>query len=221
MSLGPATLRTMAADMASLSLPQRRVLEALKRRGEATSEELAELLGITSSAVRQHLGTLRSAGLVSSPPARGRAGRPADCYRATPASDPLFRRGPELAIELLDLVDEEDPQLIERLFARHRARVVAESDPELDGLSVPERVAAVTERLDEEGYLADYEADDDGGYRVHLHNCPIWSVAGRYPQACAAELGVVQDLIPDATVTRATHKTAGTHTCTYEISPDR
>ena len=44
---------------------QRRVLEALKRRGEATADQLAETLEISASAVRQHLSALRSAGLIA------------------------------------------------------------------------------------------------------------------------------------------------------------
>jgi predicted ArsR family transcriptional regulator len=211
----------MDAEVTPLSPSQRRVLEALKRHGEATADELAESLDISPSAVRQHLGALRSAALVSSTPARGQAGRPAERYRATVASDQLFGSGPELAVQILELVDEEDPRLVDRLFARQRERLVARSGSQLDGMSVGQRVAALTERLDADGYLADFDPVDNGCYRLHLHNCPIWSVAGQYPQACAAELGVVQDLIPNATVTRATHKTAGAHTCTYEITEDR
>lgn len=211
----------MAPEMAPLSPSQRKVLETLKRHGEATADELAESLDITASAVRQHLGVLRSAALVSSTPTRGQSGRPADRYRSTVTSDQLFGRGPDLAIQILELVDEEDPQLVDRLFERQRERLVAQSGSQLDGMSIGERVAAITEHLDADGYLANCEAVDNGCYRVHLHNCPIWPVADRYPQACAAELGVVQDLLPNATVTRATHKTAGTHTCTYEITEDR
>ncbi|MBT5139255.1 MAG: helix-turn-helix domain-containing protein, partial [Acidimicrobiaceae bacterium] len=44
-----------------LSPTQRQVVVALKRRGEASAEELAEALGITPSGVRQHLAALRAA----------------------------------------------------------------------------------------------------------------------------------------------------------------
>jgi len=51
--------------LADLSPAQRQVVVALKRRGEASAEELAEALGITPSGVRQHLATLRAAGVVA------------------------------------------------------------------------------------------------------------------------------------------------------------
>jgi DeoR family suf operon transcriptional repressor len=211
------TIGVMSDESSSVTPAQRRVLEALKRLGEATADELAESLSITGSAVRQHLASLRSAGFVDSTPERGHAGRPSDRYCATDASEQLFGTSTDFAVGLLELVDEEDPKLVDRLFARHRAQLVARSSAALDDMSVEERVVAVTERLDAEGYLADFEGATDGCYKINLHNCPIWAVAGRYPQACAAELGFVQDLIPDASVTRSSHKTDGTHTCTYEI----
>lgn len=213
----------MATETASLSPSQRRVLETLKRHGEATADELAAALDTTPSAVRQHLAALRSAGFVSSTPARGHAGRPADRYHATASSDHLFAAGPEFSIQLLELIAEEDPELLDRVFDRQRERMAARvgeglvDDPGDAGIG--ERVEAIAERLDAEGYLAQSEATDDGRFLLQLHNCPIWPVADRYPQACTAELGVVQDLLPNATVSRSCHKTASTHTCTYEIEP--
>ncbi len=51
----------MSVTDAAPSPTQRRVLEALKRHGEATADELAATLEVSSSAVRQHLSacTLR------------------------------------------------------------------------------------------------------------------------------------------------------------------
>jgi len=50
-----------------------------------------------------------------------------------------------------------------------------------------------------------------------LHNCPVWAVASEYRQVCTSELDFIRDLIPDASVERVTHKTAGAHTCAYDI----
>ena len=75
-----------------------------------------------------------------------------------------------------------------------------------------------TELLDAQGYLADSDKLGDNHYRINLHSCAIWAVANRYQQACTAELDFIRDLIPDAAVDRVTHKTAGAHTCAYEIT---
>lgn len=197
---------------------QRRVLVEVKRHGEATADELAATLEISSSAVRRHLGALRSAGLITARPDRGQPGRPADRYRATDRSEPLFVTADSLSLELLEHMEQEDPQLIDRVFDRRRRRLVDNVKDTLRGRPLGQRVRLLTELLDAQGYLADFDRLDDDHYRINLHSCPIWSVANRYRQACSAELDFLRDLVPDATVQRVTHKTNGAHTCAYEIS---
>lgn len=202
-----------------VSPTQRRVLETLRRRTEATVDELAELLGITPSAVRQHLTPLRSAGLVAARPLRGQTGRPADVYRCTPASDPLFPTEHALAVEILDDLRDHDPALIEEIFRRRRQRLVEATAADVDHAPVIDRVAAVTDQLDARGYLADFDETDDGTFHIHLHNCPIRTVADRYDHACSSELGFIADVLPDADVRRIAHKTEHCSTCTYEVAP--
>ena len=104
----------MENDDAAISPTQRHVLETLKRHGDATAEELASYLDISSSAVRQHLAALRSAGLIAARQERGHAGRPADRYHATALTERLFAPASDLAVELLDHLDEVDPTLVDR-----------------------------------------------------------------------------------------------------------
>jgi len=210
----------LTADTAP-SPTQRRVLEALKRRGEATADELAETLAVSSSAVRQHLSALRSAGLIEARQERGQTGRPADRYHATERANPLFVTPDDLSIELLELVDDEHPELVDRVFDRRRQRLVDDAEAHLAGTSIEERIAGVTELLDAQGYLCDWEQVGDGHFRINLHNCAIWAVASRFSQACASELEYLQGVLPDATVARVTHKTSGAHTCAYDIAVHR
>ena len=210
----------VTADTAP-SPTQRRVLEALKRRGEATADELAETLEISASAVRQHLSALRSAGLIEARQERGHTGRPADRYHATERANPLFVTPDDLSIELLELVDDEHPELVDRVFDRRRERLVEAAETHLAGSSIEARVAGITELLDAQGYLCDWEQVDAGHFRINLHNCAIWAVASRFRKACASELEYLQGVLPDATVARVTHKTSGAHTCAYDIAVDR
>lgn len=208
-------------DTASVALSptQRRVLVALKRRGEATADELADALEISSSAVRQHLSALRSAGFITSRQERGQPGRPADRYHATELTEPLFSATDgSFSIELLAHIEEEDPELVNRVFERRRRRLVDGAKGQLVGEPIDRRVNAIAELLDAQGYLADSEKLGHNHYRIKLHSCAIWTVANHYQQACTTELEFIRDLIPDATVERVTHKPAGAHTCAYDIS---
>lgn len=209
----------MTTESVAPSATQRRVLIALKRRGEATADELASMLEISSSAVRQHLSALRSAGFVAARQERGQPGRPADKYHATPLTESLFVAAESsLSIELLEHIDEEDPELVGRIFERRRHRLVEDARDHVDGRPIDERVTFLADLLDAQGYLADSVALSDTKYRINLHSCAIWSVANRYQQACTAELDFIRDLVPDATVERVTVKTDGAHTCAYEIT---
>jgi predicted ArsR family transcriptional regulator len=208
------------ADLAP-SPTQRWVLASLKRLGEASADELAAELGVSASAVRQHLGSLRSAGLVEARRAQGRRGRPAERFRATVRTEPMFvGGGADLSIELLAHIQQEDPELVERVFDRRRDQLVEEARHHLDADSVEARIAQVTELMDAQGYLCDFEQVARGHYRINLHNCAIWSVASRFRQACASELEFLQGVLPDAAVQRVTHKTAGAHTCAYDVRVD-
>jgi DeoR family suf operon transcriptional repressor len=204
---------------AALSPTQRRVLVALKRSGAATADELAVTLEISSSAIRQHLSALRSASFVAALPDRGQPGRPADRYHATDLTESLFvTPDGNLAGELLEHMEEEDPEMVARVFERRRHRLVDDARAELWGKPIAEQVVVLTALLDAQGYLADSERVDSNHYRINLHSCAIWAVASRYTQACTAELEFIRDLIPDAAVERVTHKTAGAHTCAYQIT---
>ena len=208
----------MDTPVADLSPTQRSVLVTLKRLGQATADELAVRLDISTSAVRQHLSALRSAGLIAAERERGQPGRPADHYHATEAAEPLFvGNDARLSIEILEQVEEEDPELVARIFDRRRQRLVERARDRVSGRPIDERIDIVAELLDEQGYLADFEEVEHGHYRINLHSCAIWTVASRYRQACTAELDFIRDLLPDTDVDRISHKTDGAHACAYNI----
>ena len=166
-------------------------------------------------------GRAAAAGLVISHKDHGHTGRPAERYRATTLAEPLFATTADrLPIELLEHMAAEEPELVGRVFDRRCRQMVDDAASRVHGQAVDQRVAIVTELLDEQGYLADFEAVSDDQFRINLRNCAIWGVANRYPQACAAELDYLRALIPDASVQRVTHKTNGAHTCAYEIHFD-
>jgi len=202
-----------------ISPTQRRVVMILKRLGEASADELAEALEISASAVRQHVNALRSAGYIAATQQRGLPGRPADVFHTTQLTEAMFvTDSNDLSVELLSLMEEENPELVNRVFERRRRRRVAETTAKLAGKNLGEKVAVLTTELDAEGFLADFDQIDSSHYRINLHSCAIWTVAARYGQACATELDYLRELLPEATVERVTHKTAGAHVCAYEVS---
>ena len=209
----------MHSSTGQISPVQRRVLVVLKRLGEATADDLAKTLGISASAVRQHLSALRSAGYIDAEQQRGQPGRPADRFHTTELTEAMFVKDTSnLSIELLSHMEEEDPGLVTRVFERRRQRRVAETADKLAGKTLGEKVAVLAAELDAEGYLADFDQIDTTHFRINLHSCAMWAVASRYGQACATELDYLRELLPEATIERITHKTAGAHVCAYQVS---
>ena len=208
----------MVSTTVTPSTTRRAILLTIKKHGEAGAEEVASILGITTSAVRQHLAALLGEGLVAVREQRGGAGRPKHLYSVTAQAEALFPKTySELTCELLDYAGAEDPGTVERLFERRRQRRVADARLRLADKSFDERVAELARILDEDGYLADTEHDEGGDWRIVEHNCAILAVALRYGQACSSELGFLRDVMPDAQIDRVSHMASGGHHCAYRI----
>jgi len=119
-----AAMSTPSAPALAL-MPQawREILCYLKKHGEARADALATHLGITASGLRQHLTTLGRDGLVRHRELRDGPGRPKHLYALTPLADALFPRAyAELTNELLDYAEDEDADLVGRLFERRSER---------------------------------------------------------------------------------------------------
>ena len=199
------------------------MLYALRRRGQATAEDVARHLDMTVSGARQHLSALVDDGLAEAteiPRPEGRRGRPQLEYTVSDRADSLFPKAyGELTNELLGYVSESDATLVDQLFARRRDERVRNAQARLAPLpDLPAKVAELTRILDEDGYLATCDPMPDG-YRIVEHNCAILAVAQRYGQACTSEIDFIRTVLPGTTVERVSHIIEGAHHCAYEVRP--
>jgi DeoR family suf operon transcriptional repressor len=210
------------APAGELPAGRRAVLYAVRRRGEATSEQVAEQLGITVSGARQHLSALARDGLVDaneSAETTGKRGRRSLVYAATSQADAFFPKAyGELTNELLGYVADTDATLLDDLFAKRREHRIEGARTRLaKKRTVGAKVAELTRILDEDGYLASWEKVGPGVYRIVEHNCAIWAVAQKYGQACTSELEFIRTVLDGADVDRVQHMIAGARRCAYEV----
>jgi predicted ArsR family transcriptional regulator len=196
------------------------ILTCLKRRGPLPADELAEALGVSGVAVRQHLETLEAEGLVAATIERRRVGRPRHLFALTDAAADCF---PDcyalLATSLLEQIVEQDGacKLTELLEGR-RQRLLEQHLPLLVGQDLESRVAALTCLQDQAGYMADMEPRGDGTYRLRQHHCALCRVAHAYPQICQKERELFSELL-DADVSQEEHLLRGDRRCTFLIRP--
>ncbi len=208
------------STLQSMQPSRRAIVHELKRRGEATADELADALDLTVSAVRQHLLGLGRDGLVGYHAVADGRGRPRHLHRLTAKGHGLFPATyGELTNELLGYFTEADASLVDAAFERRRDRRLQQALARLAGQPLAAKVAEMARILDEDGYLADFESLPDGTWRITEHNCAIFAVASRYGQACSSEIGFLRDALPEAQVDRVAHMVAGQHVCAYRVVP--
>jgi DeoR family transcriptional regulator, suf operon transcriptional repressor len=216
----PSAMTTHRSPLAELPPARRTLLLALRRAGEAGADELADGLRITASAVRQQLRALAARELVVHRDVAVGRGRPRRLYALGPRAQALFPSAHgELGSELLAYVEDEDPELLGRVFERRRKARVLDAQARLGGRDFAGRVEELAHILDEAGYLAEFERRGDGTFRITEHNCAILAVARRHGHACTTELSFLREVLPGASVERVSHIVSGGHACVYEIAP--
>ncbi len=197
---------------------RRQILTLLKKQGSARSDGIATAIGVTLSGTRQHMTALEREGLIAHSELRDGRGRPKFVYYLTPLADSLFPRNyADLTNELLEYVEEVDPELLERIFEKRGARRLERAQQRMAGLPFREQVRVITDLLDEDGYLAAYEEQPDGSFRIVEHNCAVMDVARQYSHACRSEIAFLRAALPNADVTRISHMIAGQHSCAYDV----
>ena len=198
------------------------ILDHIRRHGEATVRDLASVLGLTTTCIRQHLSVLERDGLITVHETRGRIGRPALVYSLTPAGDALFpHRYDDLSILLLDEVralagTRGLQSVLMRLATRsaepYRARVQAKK--------LPERIDETVSVINERGCLAEAisQHGEAGEYLINQYTCPFPNVARIHRGVCAMEVEFIKQLTGgDVRLTNSLLR--GDSCCTYRVRP--
>jgi DeoR family transcriptional regulator, suf operon transcriptional repressor len=197
-----------------------KVLEALKKSDGLTADQLADLVGVTSMAVRKHLAALERDGYVEATISRRSVGRPAHVYRLSPRAEGVFPKHYDAVIsELLeDLVEIDGVEKVETLLARRGERTKRVLRRYIDPKApLEERVAGLARAMDEIGYLASWETVDEQRFLIKLYNCAIDLVAEQFPAVCRHEANMFRDVL-NADVERSCHMLTGDHMCSYVVS---
>src|SRR6059036_2143618 len=91
----------MVGSALHMQSTRQQILEYLQRHGRGTVKELGELLGLTSTGIRQHLTVLERDGLVTAREERGHVGRPTLVYSLSEKADALFPKSYDVLAGLL------------------------------------------------------------------------------------------------------------------------
>ena len=195
------------------------ILHILKTRGPSTVDELSEALGLTSVTVRHHLEILRNQDLVDEPEPLRREGpgRPQYLYRLAEGAEQIFPSSYDLlAAELLReirslLPQEEIDALTDRVAQRIASQAYVSRDMDFES-----RLEAVVNFLDERGYMASIERDEEGHAILHIYNCPYDRLTQRSGVPCDIDARLLSILL-DRKFERVKHAAKGDQHCSYVI----
>ena len=202
---------------------RREILNKLKMRGSLPSNVMAEELGISSMAVRQHLRELLEAGDVISEDLSKGKGRPTKYWELTEKANRHFSdRHRDLILDLLSGLNETiGPEGMDALLRR---RGDAQADlyaKKVDrSASLFRQTKALAKMRSDEGYMADVERGEAGACYLVENHCPICAAAENCAGLCSAELSVFQQVFGDeVSVERTEHLMKDSRRCVYRIVP--
>ena len=206
--------------------------QALLQHGAMTPVALAELLNLTSAAIRKHLDTLTEQGLVLcdekapyGPGAlsrdRGR-GRPARVFSLTPKGRATFgKREESIALSAVKFLEQTGGEAAVVAFAKQLADSFAQQNGDVAKYeTTEERMSALVTALNEAGYASDIAKGIGDTSQICQHNCPVGDVAQHYPQICEAEREMFSNLL-GVHVTRLATIAKGNPICTTLVPTTR
>jgi predicted ArsR family transcriptional regulator len=204
---------------------RRAITRLLKTEGPIDSAQLAQRLGLTAMAVRQHLYALQREGLVVSEERPVPIGRPAKFWRLTREADHLFPEAyAELSVALIDSVkDAFGEEGLERVLTSRCARQRADYGRRIRPHdSLDKKLDELARVRTEEGYMAEVRKEEDGGFLLVENHCPICAAANACQGFCSTELDLFRSVLGrGVSVERAEHIIKGDNRCVYRVKPQK
>lgn len=199
------------------------ILQLIKTKGDLTTKDLTEELGITVMAVRRHIQSLERDNLIASRTIRQSMGRPTAVYYLTEHADGFFpRKYQTLTLELLDeLTENFGESALEQLFEGRKNKMVKKYDASMKDKDLSERVSTLADIQNDNGYMVEVEKINEDEFLLKEHNCPIEQVASKYKHACQCELQLFESVLGDAKVERTECLATGGQRCTYSIKKSK
>jgi predicted ArsR family transcriptional regulator len=198
--------------------PRGQIIKLLQRNGPMGIKAMRLALGVSDTAIRQHLNTLLADGLIQRTLARsGGRGRPSTLYTLADKARHLFAcESQDLALALYDeLLKEFGPDTVRTLLDRVAQRMAADYRYHVRGLDLQERVKTFSLLLDSRGIMSDV-SEHEQGVMLHEYNCPYQELATAHADVCALEEKMLADVL-GAEVKLTQTIVGGHHRCSFIV----
>ena len=210
------------ADVGNDSKTKRRIVKMLKTEGPLDAATLAERIGVSAMAIRQHLYILQDEKMVTAKERPVPLCRPVKYWELTRKADRLFPDAyAELSVSLIDSLNEAfGPDGLQRILERRAARQRASYSARiLSSMPLRRKLQKLAKIRTDEGYMAEVLSEGAGLHLFIENHCPICAAASSCTGLCANELALFKSILgPGAKVERVEHILAGERRCAYKVS---
>lgn len=198
------------------------LIELIKRQGPIDATNIANQMGLTDVAVRQHLAVLEERAIVEPTlqPPKGR-GRPTTIWGLTQIAAELFPdRHADLTVDLINATRKAlgEEGLLKVIEVRAKDQVKSYRKLLPVGGTLKKRVEALARQRSAEGYMAEVIKEKPGTFLLIEHHCPICEAAQTCQGLCAAELDVFKRVLGRGVrIERIQHLLSNGDRCVYRI----
>jgi DeoR family transcriptional regulator, suf operon transcriptional repressor len=172
--------------------------QLLERRAGATLEELVAAVGLSRTAVNQHLTALESEGHIRKATPRKTGGRPQNVYVLTEEGANRFPKQYSWFSKLLiqTLREQMGQEQLSRYMYDLGVKLSADLIPRLVGKNRAERIAEIVNVMNESGFVARTlpPADSEKLPLVECKNCVYHDLSKDYPEVCRFDIGFLSGL---------------------------
>ena len=204
--------------------PAWQILEYLQRNPSATIKDFEMLLGVTTTAVRQHLNALQASGYLDRREERSGVGRPHYIYMATDAARELFAcRCDVLALTMLqEMYEVVGAEQMGTLLLRVGVRLADQYTESVKATGLQHRVEEMAGALGRQGVLTDVSvgesntAGESNTIALKMYNCPYHDLAIEHREICEMDQLMLQQVL-GAEVSLDDCIMDGHASCSFEI----
>jgi predicted ArsR family transcriptional regulator len=192
----------------------------LERKSGATVDELVAAVGLSRTAVNQHLIALESAGHVRKGTPRKSGGRPQHVYVLTEDGANLFPKQYSWFSKLLiqTLREQLGEEQVQKYMYDLGVRLSADLIPRLIGKNRVERIDEIVKIMNETGFVARTIGGAEKLPRVECKNCVYHDLSKDYPEVCRFDIGFLSGLM-GAEVEHQSCMQRGGDSCRFRFIP--
>jgi predicted ArsR family transcriptional regulator len=207
----------MEGNMFPPGSPAAVIIDYVQRNGEATVRELTDLLGVSATAVREHLTHLQAKKLLDTRLVRKGPGRPHLVYFLTPQAQSLFPKAYDSLITMLlrEIMSREGLEGTQQLLDAVSQRPAAEYSGQITGAALEQRLAELRVALEARGIPARVQPSSEG---LQLFACPYLDVAQEHASVCTMERRMLEQLLGQSLQIGDTIR-EGHKSCHFSVAP--